>query len=541
MTRQAPTATPAAQNLTGLVMRRAAWVGAAVMLASLLLGLVWMGQDMDEEADAAMALASRLAVVSSLAGLPDDAALAALRRLPRDTATGHLALQVLRADGAVLLDTGTAVPASAPMRWLLGLHVAVTGTREVQNVAWPLPRPEGPPWRLNLSASAESERAEALGSLIFMLCMLALCVAGLLLAMNWNVRRALAPLGTLLHAIARIEARDDRTVQALPPMPVRELEAVARALRHMADALRAAEDQRRTLGQRIITLQEDERARLGRELHDEFGQHLTALHVDAAWLNRHLQGGSTDHPAAQEVVAAITSHVRHIQQVLRSVLSRLRPLALSSGRLESSANDDEPFTLQRLQDLLQTLVDSWDRRPNASFRVELQLNPQDDPGHRLPAAQGLAVYRITQEALTNIARHAQARRARVQLQLLDDARLLWRVQDDGVGLPDPAQALLQGSGLGGIHERVWALGADLALTPAVTGARRPGLVLLAVFPAAQTAVQTAAVTAAQAAELMDAQTAAQRAARTEAQTAPQSAELTTAPTAPSQAARMEAA
>jgi signal transduction histidine kinase len=274
----------------------------------------------------------------------------------------------------------------------------------------------------------------------------------------WAVRE-LHAAGVAADAIARIEARDERAARALPPMPVHELEAVARALRHMAAALGAAEDQRRTLGQRIITLQEDERARLGRELHDEFGQHLTALHADAAWLTRHLQTQGAARPEAQEVLAAITGHVRQIQQVLRSVLTRLRPLGLASGRDDDTANDDESFTLQRLQDLLRTLVDSWDRRPNASFRVQLHLDPKDDGHQRLPAAQALAVYRITQEALTNIARHAQARQAQVHLQMQADGRLLWSVQDDGVGLPDPAQALLHGSGLGGpgpgrLHQRI---------------------------------------------------------------------------------------
>lgn len=482
---------PAPLDLTGLVMRRAGWVGVAVVLAGLLMGLFAMRHDMDDEAEAAMALAQRLALVSRLTGQTEAEALATLRQLPRDMATGHLALRIQHSDGRVLLDTAAATsttaaaaaPAAAPPAWLLDLHRHVTGSRPARSVAWALPRPDGPPWQLTLTASPEAERAEALSSLLFMLGMLACCVAGLLLAMRWNVRRALAPLDSLLHAIARIEARDDRAVQALPPMPVRELEAVARALRHMAAALRAAEDQRRTLGQRIITLQEDERARLGRELHDEFGQHLTALHVDAAWLTKHLQAARGTDAAAAEVLAAIHGHVRHIQQVLRSVLTRLRPLGLATGLAENSANDDDAFTLQRLQDLLRTLVDGWDRRPNASFRVQLRLGPEDAPQHRLPAAQGLAVYRITQEALTNIARHAQASQAQVEVRLQPDGRLLWRVQDDGLGLPDPSQALLQGSGLGGIHERVWALGADLVLRPATPDARRPGLCLQAVLPA----------------------------------------------------------
>ncbi len=486
MTSHSIAAPPAPLDLTGLVMRRAGWVGAAVVLAGLLLGLWSVGHDMDEEAEAAMALAGRLAAVSELAGQADAQALAALAGLPRDSGTGHLALSVRRADGSVLLDTDTAAPVTAPMQALLDLHRQFTGSRGARSVAWALPRPDGPPWQLTLTASGEAERAEALASLLFMLGMLALCVAGLLLAMRWNVRRALAPLGTLLHAMARIEARDDSAVQALPPMPVRELEAVARALRHLASALRAAEEQHRTLGQRLITLQEDERARLGRELHDEFGQHVTALHADAAWLNKHLQASPGASPAAREVLAAFIGHVRQIQGVLRSVLTRLRPLGLAPGRADGGGGEgegDDGFTLQRLQELLATLVDGWDRRPNASFRVQLVLASGADPQHRLPAAQGLAVYRITQEALTNIARHAQATQASVRLQLQADGRLLWQVQDDGVGLPDPAQALLQGSGLGGIHERVWALGADLALAAGSPGTRRPGLRLQALLPA----------------------------------------------------------
>ena len=308
------------------------------------------------------------------------------------------------------------------------------------------------------------------------------------------MRRALAPLGTLLHAIARIEARDDRAVQALPPMPVRELEAVSRALRHMADALRAAEDQRRVLGQRVITLQEDERSRLGRELHDEFGQHLTALHADAAWLAKH-HGGAFTHvhtgvhasnPAAQEVVAAITGHVRHIQQVLRSMLTRLRPLGLSSGRSEDSANDDEPFTLQRLQALLQTLADSWDRRANASFRVTLVINPHDDPRPR--AARGAGPGGLPHHPGSADQRRPPRAGAAGPCAAATAGRTAGcsagKCRTTAWACRTARRALLQGSGLAGIHERVWALGADLLLAPADEGARRPGLLLQARLPVA---------------------------------------------------------
>jgi two-component system sensor histidine kinase UhpB len=82
----------------------------------------------------------------------------------------------------------------------------------------------------------------------------------------------------------------------------------------------------------------------------------------------------------------------------------------------------------------------------------------------LPRELALAVYRISQEALTNVARHAQATRAVLQLTLqrrADGDLLLWQVSDDGRGLGEFAIALQRGNGLAGIRQRVWALGADL--------------------------------------------------------------------------------
>jgi two-component system sensor histidine kinase UhpB len=507
---EAPTPASALPGLTGLLMRRAGWVATAVLAFALVLGLLGMSRDMEDEARAALGLAQKLAAVAAVAAsAPDDAsALAALQAQTQAVRTGHLQLQVHTATGQpLLLDAPPAQPA-APLAALLQLHRALTGERPPQSVRWPLPRPHSPPWVLTLVASPEAEREEAMASLLLMLATMLLCVAGLLLALRWNLRRALAPLGQLLRAMARIEQRDTSAVQALPPMPVAELEAVARALRHLSAALHAAEAQRRVLGQRVITLQEDERARLGRELHDEFGQHLTALRVDAAWLARQPWAQGT----AGEVLEGLQQHIRQIQQVLRSVLTRLRPLGPSGpdaalpGATAASV-EDTPFTLERLAQLLQGLVDSWHGRPGTGLQARLLLGsvpqghppaaepgpwPADAAAQPLPAALGLAIYRITQEALTNIARHAQASEARVQLLLQPGTALHWAVQDDGIGLPATADALWHGNGLGGIQERVWALGADLQLQAAYPGRPRSGLRLQAVLPWAVPAAAGAA-------------------------------------------------
>jgi two-component system sensor histidine kinase UhpB len=97
----------------------------------------------------------------------------------------------------------------------------------------------------------------------------------------------------------------------------------------------------------------------------------------------------------------------------------------------------------------------------------------------------LTLYRISQEALTNVARHAQATRATLQLTLLragDAIEIEWQVSDDGVGLDTLEAAQQRGDGLAGIRERVWAFGGDLQCAAAVGApAVKPGLVLRALF------------------------------------------------------------
>ncbi len=504
-----PAAPPAApqRDLAGLLMQRAAWVGVFVLLGSTALGLLAMARDMNDEADAAIALAAKLAQVSALAAAagepPDAATLAALQALAQGPRTGHLTLHVQARDGRLLMPPPQAREPSAPLQWLLAGHRQLTGKQAPQSVQWTLQQPAAAPWTLTLTAAPEAEREEALQGLLTMLGLMLAGVVGLLAVMSLNLRRALAPLGRLLQAIERVEQRvehrfeqrDDQPAAALPPMPVRELEAIARAVGKLSAALQAAEAQRRVLGQRVITLQEDERARLGRELHDEFGQHLTALRADTAWLAR----PACAQGEAAEVLEAVQQHVRHIQQVLRGVLARLRPLAPGGALLATDA-PDEPYTLQRLAQLLQTLAAGWHQRAGSDLQVQLCLStlavatdgrlqrlpwPAAAGQLALPQALALAVYRITQEALTNVARHSGATRALVSLGWQAGHGLLWTVEDDGVGLGDASDArdaLMRGSGLGGIKERIWALGADLQCTAAQAGRPRPGLRLQALLP-----------------------------------------------------------
>jgi len=491
--RRMPAAPPL--DLPRLVMRRAAGVAAAVLAVAVVLGGWRMQDDIDSEVDAAMALATLVAQLGQMVqtGPADDAvALDALRAAQRAHPLRHLALQVQDSTGRVLLGPQDEPTAPAPLAALLALHRWIDGAPDGRRVVWPVARPNGVVWQVSLAASHASERREAMTSLVGMLALLLACVAGLLLVMHWNVRRALTPLGRLLEAIAGIEAQHPQAVSALPPMPIRELESVAAALRHLGAALAAAEAERRLLSQQVLTLQEDERGRLARELHDEFGQRLTALRVDAAWLARRV----ADQPALLAVVQGMSGHCEQVQQDIRQLLSRLQPFG-------ASGPDTEGESLLALTALLHALVAAWSPRGQAGGGAPtctLQWQgadgrpvawPADEQAQRLrlPRPLVLTLYRISQEALTNVARHAQAQSAQLTLVLVGDpqpgapVQIDWAVVDDGQGLPDGEAAVRRGNGLAGLRERVWAQGAELQVQPAQRGAARPGLRLQARFQA----------------------------------------------------------
>ncbi|MGE4049560.1 MAG: sensor histidine kinase, partial [Piscinibacter sp.] len=177
-----------------------------------------------------------------------------------------------------------------------------------------------------------------------------------------------------------------------------------------------------------------------------------------------------DLPDVQPVVQGMSEQCAAIQSDVRNLLARLQPLA-GAG---------EAITVATLAELLGGLADGWRRSASGALRVHLDI---DAPAQRtLPHDLALALYRISQEALTNVARHAQASEVRLSLRWPDGGDAIeWSVADDGIGLPDGDAALRRGNGLAGIKERVWAFGGDLSLRAARPGSGRPGLRLSAVL------------------------------------------------------------
>lgn len=487
-------------DLPRLVMRRALWVAFGALALAVAIGLAGARYDTGQEIAGALRLAQANQLLATLATVDDTTALGRLRELG---GLRHVQLQILgdpRDGTPLLLQSADAPPPGPLVAALLKLNGQFGSEARQDGVSWPLQRPGGRTWTVAFTGTPQSEQREAMQNLVALFGLLAGCCALMLVVMQVNVRRAFSPLQPMLRAIALVEQQDLRPLQALPAMPIRELDAIAAALRHLAVSLQQAEDARRLLGHKVQTLQEDERQRLARDLHDEFGQRLTALRVDAAWLRRRV----ADVPELLAVVAGMEAHCERIQKDVRHLLARLQPL---DGDSTSAPRE----SLGRLRELLDDLVSGWSGRaaaldgqvaaPSLQMRIgeaatARDATPQELERLMLPRDVVLAVFRITQEAMTNIARHAVASSAKVEVRIETSGNgetrtLDWQVEDDGRGIADLAAAFQQGNGLAGIKERIWAVGGELDAGPTRETAPR-GLRLHARLPCRPTEIEDSA-------------------------------------------------
>lgn len=200
--------------------------------------------------------------------------------------------------------------------------------------------------------------------------------------------------------------------------------------------------QNRLLTQRLFSLQESERRHLARELHDELGQWLTAIQAEAGAICT--SSGAEKEPGIYASAQAIGNSADNIHKVVRRILHRLRPALLDQLGLADSLNE---------------LAAQW-RKHHPKIVCDLEL---DGDFSGLVEPLTITLYRIVQEALTNIANHAQASHANVWLRRVPGEaavpeHLLLTVQDNGKGL-DP-RLPLKGLGMLGMRERVIASGGE---------------------------------------------------------------------------------
>jgi two-component system sensor histidine kinase UhpB len=445
------------------VMRRAGLIAMATLLVATTIGLWSARGDIDDEIRAALALARVVQGLTNDEASPSQARIESLRTQLEREPLRHLRLSIHTADGQLLLDNppatadeGTEAGTPAWRRWTFGLPTQ-------QPLTWDLPQRAGATWRITLSPNTWSEQRESLQGVAMLLGVLALGAWVMLGVMGFNIRRALAPVRQLQQAIARLRDGDLDAASRCAPLTVPELESVRVALATLARSLEEAQGKRLQLGRKLATLQEDERAWLARELHDDWGQRLTALRLDLRVLERELDAeGATARPR----VVGLAEQVMALHDELRSMRQRLSPRPA----------DGEPA--HWLHELLQELAASWSSRPG---RRSLEVTLDYRVAEPLTAELALGVFRCSQEALTNTARHAGATRATLRVVDAEAGGLAWSACDDGVGLPDLAAAMQRGRGLEGMAERLAQQGGELHSGPGHPGPVGPGLCLHALL------------------------------------------------------------
>jgi len=218
-------------------------------------------------------------------------------------------------------------------------------------------------------------------------------------------------------------------------------------LHRKTQQLEALNRELRALSGRILSLQDDERRRFARELHDGLGQDLVAVKmiVDA------IAGSHLSEPPEQAAIQASQLIDRTLRQV-RSISHLLHPPLLDEGGLPSA---------------LHWYVDGLSQR--SEIQASMEMRPSEFP--RLAPELERTIFRIIQEALTNIVRHSEARNAHVSL-VKEEKQIAIRVRDDGRGVPEQILAMRPGSlgvGIGGMRQRAKEFGGELRMQNASPG------------------------------------------------------------------------
>jgi signal transduction histidine kinase len=203
----------------------------------------------------------------------------------------------------------------------------------------------------------------------------------------------------------------------------------------------SSSEQYRLLAGHLDSVREEERGHLAREIHDVLGQALTVTKLQVAMARRHIMAADTDVTVAK-LDGALTSLDTTIK-MLRQVANELRPPLLDSVGLQAA-------------------LEAYTREVQERTQLKIHFESSDDLP-RLTATQNITAYRICQESLTNVVRHAHAEEVSVSLLLLGDAVTL-TVKDNGIGLPDPAVESRRSFGLLGMQERAQLIDGELAIS-----------------------------------------------------------------------------
>jgi two-component system sensor histidine kinase UhpB len=399
----------------------AACAALAASLAVGALALVWDARrSVESELASAMASAAhavRGGVQDAVAGDPAGVVLPRLVKV--FDGNRHVRAVLTDAGGAVRAISHPYVPADPPPGWFIAL---IDPHAPAERVA----APDG--MAIRLEPTPVNEIGEVWTGLRDALLIVGLLSVLAVVLIRRAVTRALKPLDAVSGALARVGAGDFEARVAAGGTV--ELEGLAQGFNAMAAQLDSIDRENRRLHEQLATVQEEERAEIARDLHDEIGPYLFAVNIDAA-----------AHPPRVELIQAA---VTHMQTQVTDILRRLRPLrAVEFGLIPA----------------IEDLVGFWRaRRGDIAFDLSLDI---DDAAFGLGLREVL--YRVAQEALSNAVRHGAPSRIALSVGMAAGEAAVLRIADNGAAAERPGGR--PRFGLTGMRERIAALGGELVIDP----------------------------------------------------------------------------
>jgi len=371
--------------------------------------------------------------------------------------TRHLSIQLKNPSGQIISFAHGNRPTNhdeLPPRWFINLVAAHYPKVEHQITSF-----NGEQITLIIQANPLDEITEVWQESIAFFSSLFLVTLFTFLAVNLAFNKALKSITVIVDALKIIETGQYQ--QKLPDFSIQEYDSIAKAINHMTGELNASQQENRALTQHTLAIQEDERQRLSQELHDELGQSLTAIKVMAVTAGRSQTGTVGTMPDIKQATDSIINVCDHLMTVVRSMMHQLHPLVLTELGLKATMED---------------LLNHWSIR---NPELELTITCPDEVDH-LEQKITIQIFRIVQECLTNIVRHAQASQATISLKIEHqaDARSELRLQVTDNGQGCATDKIKTGFGLLGMRERINSLGGDFTIQTQP----QPGLTITATIP-----------------------------------------------------------
>lgn len=297
---------------------------------------------------------------------------------------------------------------------------------------------------ISVAPNIEMELTRAWESCLALLSLSAITIVSVCLLIFIAINQALKPAQLIVSGLEKMR-QGDLSVR-LPTFGLREWQQTSAAINELAASQKQLLSEHAKLTLKLITIQEEERRYLVRELHDELGQCLAAINAIAASIS---QTARQELPVLIPEAEKIAKINRHILDTVHSIMVRLRPAEIDELGLDGCIHG---------------LIAEWNVQTAGKINFALQLKGNCQ---QLEEPLPVTLYRIIQECLTNIAKHSKATSATITL-VIEANSIVLDIEDNGqiLELPFPDNP---GIGLIGIRERVMALGGQLKLGICKTG------------------------------------------------------------------------